>query len=84
MTIEVRDEQLRGLSVTPDRLKLAAAVGLYAGEDITLGQAAEIAGVSQSQFLHELGRHGICVHYGVEEFEADLQTLEKLGRIPRR
>jgi predicted HTH domain antitoxin len=78
MTVEVQDEQLRGLQVTPERFKLEAAVGLYAAEDLTLGQAAQIAGVSQTQFLHELGRHGICIHYDVAELEEDLQTLEKL------
>jgi predicted HTH domain antitoxin len=84
MTVEVKDEQLRGLRMTPERLKLEAAVGLYASEDVTLGQAAAIAGVSQSEFLHALGRHGICMHYDLPEFESDLQTLEKLGRIPRQ
>lgn len=84
MTVEVQDEKLRGLHLTPERLKLEAAVGLYAAEDVTLGQAAQIAGISQSEFLHELGRHGICVHYDVNEFESDLRTLENLGRIPRQ
>jgi len=35
--------------------------------------------LSQSEFLHELGRRNVCVHYDVEEFEADLRTLEKLS-----
>jgi len=83
MTVEVRDECLRGLQVTPDRLRLEAAIGLYASEEATLGQAAGIAGVSQSQLLHELGRRGICVHYGASDLEEDLHTLERLGRLPR-
>jgi len=80
MTIEVHDELLRGLEISPARLRLEAAIGLYASEDVTLGQAAAIGQVSQSEFLHALGRHGVCVHYDVAEFEQDLQTLEKLGR----
>ncbi|MBI5384056.1 MAG: UPF0175 family protein [Verrucomicrobia bacterium] len=83
MTVEVRDECLRGLPVTPDRLRLEAAIGLYASEDASLGQAADIAGVSQPEFLHELGRRGICVHYDVAEFESDLQTLQRAGRLSR-
>ena len=78
MNVEVQDERLQGLQVTPDRLRLEMAVGLYASEDVTLGQAAAIAGVSQTLFLRELGRRGICIHYGVEEFEQDLQTLATL------
>jgi predicted HTH domain antitoxin len=84
MTVEVQDELLHGLHISPERLRLEAAVGLYASEDVTLGQAARIAGVNQTQFLHELGRHGICVHYDVAEFESDLETLKKLDRIPRQ
>jgi predicted HTH domain antitoxin len=84
MIVEVQDELLRGLKLSPQRLQLEAASGLYASEAVTLEQAAAIAGISQSEMLHELGRRGVCVHYDVEEFEADLRTLEKLGRIPRR
>ena len=80
MNVEVEDERLQGLKVTPDRLRLEMAVGLYASEEVTLGQAAAIAQLSQTRFLRELGRRGICVHYGVEEFEQDLRTLELLRR----
>ena len=45
-------------------------------EEVTLGQAAEVAGLSQSAFLRELGRRKIPLHYGVEEFSRDLSTLE--------
>lgn len=83
MTVEVREECLRGLQVTPDRFRLEAAIGLYASEEATLGQAAEIAGVSQSELLHELGRRRICVHYDATDLDQDLRTLERLGRLPR-
>mgnify|MGYP001209267432 CR=1 FL=1 len=80
MNVEVQDAQLQGLQVTPDRLRLEMAAGLYASEEVTLGQAAAIAGLSQTQFLHELGRRRICIHYGVAEFEQDLETLDTLRR----
>jgi predicted HTH domain antitoxin len=79
MTIELRDETLAGLKVTPDRLRLEMAVGLYASEEVTLGQGATIAEISQSQFQRELGRRGICIHYGVTELEEDLGTLKDLA-----
>lgn len=80
MKVEVQDEKLQGLTVTPERLRLEMAVGLYASEDVTLGQAADIAGIDQTRFLHELGRRGVCIHYGAEDFEQDLKTLNSLGR----
>lgn len=81
MTVEVQDELLRGLQITPERLRLEAAIGLYASGDLTLGQASGVAGVSQSEFLHALGRHGVNVKYDISEFEDDLKTLAKLGRL---
>lgn len=74
---------MRGLRVTPERFRLEAAIGLYASEEATLGQAAEIAGISQTEMLHELGRRGHCVHYGVSDLEEDIRTLGRLGRLPR-
>jgi predicted HTH domain antitoxin len=81
MTVEIKDELLRGLKISPERLRTEAAVGLYASGDLSLGQAAEAAQISQSEFLRLLGRHGINVNYDVEEFESDLLTLKKIGRL---
>jgi predicted HTH domain antitoxin len=69
------------LQISPERLRLEAAIGLYASGDMTLGQASNVAQVSQSEFLRALGRHGVSVNYDVPEFEEDLRTLEKLGRL---
>lgn len=64
--------------LTPSRAALHLAVGLFTAEEVTLGQAAETAGLSQSEFMRELGRRKIPIHYGVEEFAQDLVTIEKL------
>ncbi|HEX4350402.1 MAG TPA: UPF0175 family protein [Verrucomicrobiae bacterium] len=81
MIVEVQDELLHGLQVSPERLRLEAAIGFYTSGDLTLGQASGVAQVSQSEFLHALGRHGVSVNYDVTEFEDDLRTLKKLGRL---
>jgi len=33
------------------------------------------------QFMQLLGSRGIPVHYDVEEYEQDLETLKRLGRL---
>ena len=81
MIVEVQDELLHGLQVSPERLRLEAAIGLYTSGDLSLGQASGIAQISQSEFLRALGRHGVSVNYDVAEFEDDLRTLKKLGRL---
>ena len=78
MTIELRDELIDGLNLSPARLRLEIASGLFASEEVSLGQGAQIAGLSQSEFQRELGRRHISVHYDVKEFEEDLATLREL------
>jgi predicted HTH domain antitoxin len=65
-------------SLTPSQAALHLAIGLYTSGDATLGQAAEVANLNQTQFLHELGRRKISLNYGREDFAQDLLTVEKL------
>lgn len=45
---------------------------------MTLGQASELAGQHQIEFQRELAKRDIPIHYGMEELEQDLRTLELL------
>jgi predicted HTH domain antitoxin len=78
MLIAIHDDALRGLDLTEDQARLDLALGLFIDQRVTLGRGAEIARMTQSDFLKELGRRGIPVHYDVEDFRADLRTLESL------
>ena len=64
--------------LSPESTALHLAIGLFVAEKVTLGQAAEVAGLSQTDFLRELGRHRIPIHYGAEELAEDLRTVETL------
>jgi predicted HTH domain antitoxin len=64
--------------LTPNQAAVHLAIGLYTSAEVTLGQAAEVAGLNQTQFLHELGRRRIPMNYGQEDFAQDLITIEKL------
>ena len=65
-------------TLTPEQAALNLAIGLYTSGEVTLGQAAEVAHLSQTQFLHELGRRKIPVNYGTEDLAQDLATIAKL------
>jgi len=65
--------------MTKQEAALHFAVGLFVDEETTLGQSAEIAGMSQAAFLKELGRRHIPIHYGIEELNADLVTVDELA-----
>jgi len=53
---------------------------MFVTEEATLGQAAEIAGLTQAAFLKELGRRRIPLHYGPQELSEDLRAVEAFGR----
>ena len=62
--------------LSPQSTALHLAVGLFVSDESTLGQAAQVAGLSLADFLRELGQHLIPSHYGREELAADLQAVE--------
>jgi predicted HTH domain antitoxin len=64
--------------LTPAQAVLHLAVGLFASGEATLGQAAETSGLTQAEFMRELGRRRIPLHYGTKEFAEDLVTIETL------
>lgn len=78
MTFQVPDEVLRGLALTEQQARLDLAVGLFTERRVTLGRAAEIAGLTQLDFQRELASRGIAIHYDVEDLDADVRTLTAL------
>ena len=65
--------------LSPQSTALHLAIGLFVSDESTLGQAAQVAGLSQADFLRELGQRRIPIHYGSEELAADLQTVAALA-----
>lgn len=65
--------------ISPRAAALGLAIGMFITEEATLGQAADIAGLSQAELLKELGRRRIPIHYGHEELAEDLQTVAALS-----
>ena len=58
--------------------RLELAVGLYAGRRVSLGRAAKVAGVSYTEFMHEIGHRGLCINYTVEDASHDMAIVDKL------
>jgi predicted HTH domain antitoxin len=62
--------------LSPESASLHLAIGLFVADEATLGQAAEVAGLSQTHFLQELGKRRISIHYGMEELAEDLRVVD--------
>ncbi|RMD91694.1 MAG: UPF0175 family protein [Calditrichaeota bacterium] len=80
-TLAIPEDILQATRMSEKELKQEIAVMLFQKEKLTLGQAANLAEMSQLQFQHLLASRQIPVHYDVEEFEEDLKTLKDLRRL---
>lgn len=78
MSIVIPDEILQSTRLTAAEVTQELALALFQREKLTIGQASQLAAMSQWQFQQLLGSRGIPIHYDVEDFEDDLRTLEEL------
>ena len=76
MTFNIPEDVLAAMPVPEEErgqyLLRELACSLYARNVLSLGQAAEMAGLSRVDFGLEVGRRGIPRHYTQAELEADL------------
>ena len=78
MTLTIPTERLGNVALDERDAVVDIAIGLYKREAVSLGRAAEVAGISSVEMLGELGRRHIPINYGVEELREDVATFEKL------
>jgi len=81
MSLVIPDEILYTARMTAAELAQEIAILLYQREKLTLGQASRLAQMSQLQFQFLLASRQIPMHYDVAEFDADLKTLQEMGRL---
>ena len=65
---------------TPEEIRLHLALGLFLDRRVTLGKGALVAGLSQSEFLQELGKRRISIHYDEADALADAATAEQWSK----
>ncbi len=80
MAVTISDDVLAAAHLSEPELRMELAVALFREERLTLSQAARLAEVDQLAFQATLARREIAIHYGIEEFREDLETVKSLGR----
>ena len=81
MSVVIPDEILYTTHMTAAELMQEIAFLLYQKEKLTLGQASRLAQMSQLQFQFLLASRQIPIHYDIDEFDADLNTLQEMRRL---
>src|SRR5690606_35289136 len=62
MKIEIADELMKKSGMSVEEILLRVAILLFQEEKLTLGQAADLAGLHQIQFQRELAKRNIPIH----------------------
>lgn len=78
MIIELSDHMLKQAGLDQSGVLLLLAIQLFEEGLLTLGKASELAGLHQLEFQKELARREIPLHYDVEDFEKDWETIKNL------
>ncbi|MBM3888510.1 MAG: UPF0175 family protein [Verrucomicrobia bacterium] len=78
MNLVIEDELLQGVKLSESQARLDFALGLFVDRRVTLGRAAAVAGLNQAEFLRELGKRGIPMHYDLDDLQDDLRTIDRL------
>ena len=70
--------ELAGPRGVEEELRLLVALELYREGRVSLGKAAELAGLSLREFLYELRSRRVPLNYDLEELEKDIETVRML------
>jgi predicted HTH domain antitoxin len=81
VAIEIPPEVVHATRMSLEELRQELALHLFQQGKLSFGKAKEMPGMTFWAFQKLLGARGIPVHYGVEDYEEDLDVLEKLGRL---
>jgi predicted HTH domain antitoxin len=81
MSIIVPDEVLTATRMTEAEMRQEIAIMLFQKEKLTLAQASRFAGMHRIAFQHLLASRHISLHYGIDDFEQDINNLREMGRL---
>ncbi|MAT54529.1 MAG: hypothetical protein CMN32_08600 [Saprospirales bacterium] len=76
MVIEIPNEVMKQLKMSPQQLKLELAVYLYSQHKLSIGQAKALAGLDLISFQKELAERGVYLHFNESDLEEDLENLD--------
>ena len=77
-TLELPAGLLEAAHMTAADAKLELALALFARRKLSLGKAAELAGLSVADFQMQMGTRKLPPHYGPDDAAEDAETFASL------
>jgi predicted HTH domain antitoxin len=81
MSVVISDDIMQAADISEAELRLEIAILLYDKKKLSTGKARQLAGLPIIEFRKELASRGICVHYDLNNFQEELETLKTLGDL---
>lgn len=78
MVLNIPEEYVRATRLTEQELLVEIAVLFFQKGKLTMGQAVKLAELSQYQFQWILAGRDIPIHYDLEDYNEDLETINTL------
>jgi len=75
ITLNIPDEITQSNTLSQADWLREIAIALFQQELITLGTASHIAGMHQLEFQGLLFDRDVCIHYGIDDYKADIDSL---------
>ncbi len=79
MGVIIEPDIIQSSGLSEEEFLLELALSLYEKKILSLGKAAQMAGIHRMAFQKELCHRKIAIHFSIEEVEKDLKTLDSLG-----
>lgn len=81
MSVTISDDLMAATPLSSRQMAVELALELYQREKLSLGKAAEMAGMERFDFQVLLGERGLYLTLDVDDLEEDLATLRSLGQL---
>ena len=78
MPVIISDEYLELADIREEELTLEIALLLYQKGNISLGKAAQLAGISRFAFQKEMASRKIPINFRLQDLQEDLKNLQSL------
>lgn len=79
MIINIPDETLSDINISPAELLIDVAVYLYEKQRLSIGQARKLAGLDLLSFQKELSKRNVYLNYNIDDLNKDILNLGNIG-----